>query len=67
MQKVKKTVRAVDDILKTEFNLSDGLADTTKTKIKVKEQGNNKEVEKEVHKVQQNSQKTQNYEFIIAN
>ncbi|NOZ35661.1 MAG: N-6 DNA methylase [Chlorobi bacterium] len=45
-------VRAVDDILKTEFNLPDGLADTTKTKIKVKEQGNDKTVEKEVHKVQ---------------
>ena len=45
-------VRAVDNILKTEFNLPDGLADTTKTKIKVKEQGNNKAVEKEVHKVQ---------------
>lgn len=43
-------VRAVDDILKTEFGLSQGLADTTKTKIKVDLQG--KKVEKEVHKVQ---------------
>jgi predicted helicase len=30
-------VRAVDDILKTEFDLPKGLADTSKTKIKVKE------------------------------
>ena len=52
-------VRAVDDILKTEFNLPKGLADTTKTKIKVKTDIANKnfksgykEVEKEVHKVQ---------------
>lgn len=29
-------VRAVDDILKTEFDLKDGLANTTKTKIKTK-------------------------------
>jgi hypothetical protein len=43
-------VRAVDDILKTEFNLSQGLADTTKTKIKVDVQG--KKIEKEIHKVQ---------------
>lgn len=43
-------VRAVDDILKTEFDLPQGLADTTKTKIKVDVQG--KKVEKEVHKVQ---------------
>ena len=33
---VKFMVRAVDDILKTEFGLSRGIADTTKTKIKVK-------------------------------
>lgn len=43
-------VRAVDDILKTEFDLPQGLADTSKTKIKVDVQG--KKVEKEVHKVQ---------------
>jgi hypothetical protein len=43
-------VRAVDDILKTEFNLPQGLADTGKTKIKVNVQG--KKVEQEVHKVQ---------------
>jgi predicted helicase len=43
-------VRAVDDILKTEFGLKDGLADTGKTKIKVNVQG--KQVEQEVHKVQ---------------
>jgi type I restriction-modification system DNA methylase subunit len=43
-------VRAVDDILKTEFGLSQGLADTTKTKISVDVQG--KVQEQEVHKVQ---------------
>ena len=43
-------VRAVDDILKTEFGLAQGLADTSKIKIKVDVQG--KAVEKEVHKVQ---------------
>lgn len=43
-------VRAVDDILKTEFGLTQGLADTTKTKIKVDVQG--KMIEQEVHKVQ---------------
>lgn len=43
-------VRAVDDILKTEFNLPQGLADTSKTEVKVDVQG--KKVKKEVHKVQ---------------
>ncbi len=43
-------VRAVDDILKTEFGLPQGLADTSKTKIKVNVQG--KKIEQEVHKVQ---------------
>ena len=43
-------VRAVDDILKTEFDLPQGLADNSKTKIKVDVQG--KLVEQEVHKVQ---------------
>jgi predicted helicase len=43
-------VRAVDDILKTEFDLPQGLADTSKTTIKVDVQG--KKVEQEVHKVQ---------------
>jgi predicted helicase len=43
-------VRAVDEILKTEFDLPQGLADTSKTKIKVDIQG--KKVEQEVHKVQ---------------
>jgi hypothetical protein len=45
-------VRAVDDILKTEFNLPQGLADTSKTTIKVQAQGTNKTLEQEVHKVQ---------------
>ncbi len=43
-------VRAVDDILKTEFDLPQGLADNSKTKIKVDVQG--KKVEQEVHRVQ---------------
>lgn len=43
-------VRAVDDILKTEFDLPKGLADNSKTKIKVDVQG--KKTEQEVHKVQ---------------
>jgi predicted helicase len=45
-------VRAVDDILKTEFNLPQGLADTSKTTIKVQAQGTNNPIEQEVHKVQ---------------
>jgi len=55
-------VRAVDDLLKSEFGLKDGLADTSKTTIQVEEQGTaitkgkNKGkpvvVEQEVHKVQ---------------
>ena len=43
-------VRAVDDILKTEFGLSQGLADTSKTTITVKENG--KDTKKDVHRVQ---------------
>lgn len=43
-------VRAVDDILKTEFGLRDGLADKSKTTIKVDMQG--KKVAQEVHRVQ---------------
>lgn len=45
-------VRAVDDILKTEFGLSNGLADTSKIKIKVQTPGTGKSIEKEVHRVQ---------------
>lgn len=52
-------VRAVDDILKTEFNLPKGLADTSKTKVTVKVPTHDKrftsgvrDYEKEVHKVQ---------------
>lgn len=44
-------VRAVDDILKDEFGLSRGLADTSKIKVKVPGQGG-KPLEKEVHRVQ---------------
>ena len=43
-------VRAIDEILKTEFNLPQGIADSSKIKIKVNVQG--KQVEQEVHKVQ---------------
>ncbi len=43
-------VRAVDDILKTEFDLPNGLADNSKIKIEVDVQG--KKTEQEVHKVQ---------------
>jgi len=52
-------VRAVDDILKTEFNLPEGLADTSKTTIKVnlpetdkRYKDNIKTIEQEVHRVQ---------------
>ncbi|MCG8236741.1 N-6 DNA methylase [Tenacibaculum finnmarkense genomovar ulcerans] len=52
-------VRAVDDVLKSEFKLSKGLADTSKTTIRVKTDIANKnfksgykEYDKEVHKVQ---------------
>lgn len=52
-------VRAVDDILKTEFDLPQGLADTSKTKITVNTQTPDKrsttgykQMEQEVHKVQ---------------
>ncbi|MBL4715066.1 MAG: adenine specific DNA methyltransferase [Bacteroidetes bacterium] len=56
-------VRAVDDILKSEFGLKDGLADKSKTKIKVNVPTHDKrfikegkkgiaEIEREVHKVQ---------------
>jgi len=52
-------VRAVDDLLKSEFGLPLGLADTSKTTLKVKTQtpdkrtpSGYKEVEREVHKVQ---------------
>ena len=52
-------VRAVDDILKTEFDLAEGLADTSKTKIlantKTPDKGTPtgyQKIEQEVHKVQ---------------
>ncbi len=43
-------VRAVDDILKQEFGLSQGLADKSMTTIQVEQQG--KKIQKDVHKVQ---------------
>lgn len=52
-------VRAVDDILKTEFDLPQGLADTSKTKITLNTQSADKrstsgykQIEQEVHRVQ---------------
>ena len=52
-------VRAVNDILKSEFNLPQGLADTSKTKIQVDTQTTKKnsptgftKIDKEVHRVQ---------------
>ncbi len=47
---VQFIVRAVDDLLKTEFGLPLGLADTSKIKSKVDFHG--KQVEKDFHKVQ---------------
>lgn len=51
-------VRAVDDILRQEFDILDGLADTTKTSIKVNSQNADKrssigykQIEKEIHEV----------------
>jgi predicted helicase len=43
-------VRAIDEILKTEFGITAGIADNSKIKIKVNLQG--KQVEQEVHRVQ---------------
>jgi len=45
-------VRAVDDILKTEFGMPMGLADTSKVKIKTQPQGQPKPIEQDVHRVQ---------------
>ncbi len=50
-------IRGVDEVLKTHFNLPDGIADTSKVKIKMKEKDSKlksgvREYEKEVHKVQ---------------
>lgn len=56
---VKFIVRAIDDILKTEFNLPKGLADTSMTTIEVEAQmadgrykDGKKRIEKQVHRVQ---------------
>lgn len=56
---VRFIVRAVDDILKKEFKLPQGIADTSKTKIKLNTDVTDKrsvsgyrQVEKEVHRVQ---------------
>jgi len=49
---VEFIVAAVDSILRSEFRLSDGLAHTGKTTIKVREPGAKAEAVREVHKVQ---------------
>ena len=52
---VQFIVRAVDDILKQEFNISEGLADTSKVKLKQqakKADGTTAEEEREYHRVQ---------------
>ena len=56
---VRFIIRAIDDVLKTHFNLKDGIADNTKIKIKVDAQAFDKRTktgkarqELEVHKVQ---------------
>ncbi len=45
-------VRAMDDILKTDFELPNGLADKSKITKKIQIQGASKPVEKEFHRVQ---------------
>jgi len=49
---VKFIVRSVDAILKSEFGLADGLADTSKTEIKIEVQGKKKPQKTKVHRVQ---------------
>ncbi len=48
---VKFIVRAVDEVLKTHFNLDKGLADTAKTDIRIPDD-DGKKMKKKVHKVQ---------------
>ena len=45
-------VRAVDSILKSDFGLPMGLADTSKITKKIDTQGTNKKIDKEFHRVQ---------------
>ncbi len=45
-------VRAVDDILKTEFGITDGLADTSKIEVEKEVQGNKKKQKVMEHRVQ---------------
>ncbi len=49
---VKFIVRAVDDILKNEFDVVDGIIDTSKIEIKVDNPHGPKKIKKEVHKIQ---------------
>ncbi|TKI69969.1 DNA methyltransferase [Sulfurimonas crateris] len=49
---VKFIVRAVDEVLTSEFNLPKGLSDTSKITIKVDNPSKKGKIDKEVHKVQ---------------
>jgi predicted helicase len=51
---VRFIVRAVDDVLKTHFGIKDGIADTSKIKIKVDghDWGKSVKIKEEVHRVQ---------------
>jgi len=45
-------VRAIDDLLKTEFDLPSGLADTSKISVKVNDDASKKKIDNVFHKVQ---------------
>lgn len=45
-------VRAIDDILKTEFGIKEGIADSSMIDIEVKQPGEKKPTKKKVHRVQ---------------
>jgi hypothetical protein len=49
---VKFIVRSVDEILKTEFGLPQGLADTSKVEVEVENPNGKKKLKQQVHKVQ---------------
>ena len=49
---VKFIVRSVDEILKTEFGLLQGLADTSKVEIEIENTTSKKKLKEKVHKVQ---------------
>lgn len=45
-------VRAVDDLLKAEFKLSDGIGDKSKIKLKIDDENSGKKIEKQIHRIQ---------------